>query len=88
MLAAAGHEYRFAIIYLLAHKPMTGEQLLRILKIRGNLFLHHIAVLRKAEIITCMKEGKHQRYSLKEKTFRNFPGIAADTPFWKDLTNA
>lgn len=85
IMRGLSHSYRLAIVYLLANKPMTGEQLVRALKMKDNLLMHHLNAMRKADIIIRTREGRHQRYSLKEKTFRALPGIVADTPFWKRL---
>lgn len=79
------HPYRIAIIYLLAHEPMWGEDLTRHLQIKENLLMHHLKAMLQAGWITKSRDGRHMQYTLRTRTFKEFPMILSETPFWKDV---
>lgn len=64
---------------------MWGEDIARALRIKENLLMHHLNALYAAGLVTKKREGRHQRYALRAKTFGMLPGLIADTPFWKSL---
>jgi len=83
MAHGLSHPYRIAVVYLLAHKPLWAEQMARMLKMKENLLMHHLAALTRGGWITKRRDGRHQLYSLRPKAFREFFGLLHETPFWK-----
>lgn len=64
---------------------MWGQDLSRNLHIRENLLMHHLTALISAGWITRKRDGRHMLYSLRPKTFRDFPKILEETPFWREF---
>ncbi len=85
MLKGLSHPYRIAIVYLLAHDPMWGEDLAKHLHIKENLLMHHLNAMLGAGWVTKEQDGRHKLYSLRAKTFRELPKLLADTPFWRKM---
>jgi len=85
IIKGLAHPYRIAIVYLLANDPMWGEDLARHLRIKENLLMHHLNALCAAGWLTKEREGRHMRYALRAKTFRELPMLIADTPFWRNM---
>lgn len=85
MLKGISHPYRVSIVYLLAHEPMWGEDLAIALRIKENLLMHHLKAMSRAGWITKEREGRHMRYSLRPRTFRELPKLITDTSFWKTI---
>lgn len=81
MINGLAHPYRIAIVYLLSHEPMWGEDLARNLHIKENLLMHHVNAMYKAGWIIKEQDGRHKLYKLRAKTFRELPKLLKDTPF-------
>lgn len=86
MIKGLAHPYRIAIVYLLANDSMWGEDLARALRIKENLLMHHLNAMYATGWLTKERDGRHMRYRLRGKTFRELPKLLADTPFWRNLT--
>lgn len=86
LLNGVSHPYRIAIVYLLAHEPMTGQDLSRALRIKENLLAHHLGSMLRAGWVEKTRYGRHQQYSLKRSAFKALPGLITDTPFWREYT--
>ncbi len=85
MIKGVAHQYRVAILYLLANEPMWGEDLARHLRIKENLLMHHLNAMVAAGWLTKQREGRHVVYRLRPRTFKEVPEFLSETPFWKEL---
>lgn len=86
MIKGLAHPYRISIVYLLAHEPQWGEDLARNLHIKDNVLLHHVHAMERSGWIKKVREGRHWRYELREKTFRAVTKLIEDSPFWRAYT--
>ncbi len=85
MVKGLAHPYRIAIVYLLAHEPMWGEDLAHHLRIKENLLMHHLKAMYRAGWLTKEQDGRHKLYKLRARAFKELPGILEETPFWRDF---
>jgi len=71
VLQAISESSRYKIIQLLAQKSLCVCEIAQKLQLPQNLVSHHLAVLKKANIIENCRCGKNNYYSLNHKTIRD-----------------
>ncbi len=85
LLRGIAHEYRVAILYLLAHDPTWVEDLSRSLGIPPTLVIHHLRAMEENGWITKKRVGKHVLYEVRKKAVKELPKLFMATPLWREL---
>lgn len=66
-LAAASHPTRLAVLRLLMAKgSCTVSEIMSKLNVEQTLLSHHLQILRTAEVVKRIRDGKSNRYALLE----------------------
>ncbi len=67
-LKALGDPNRFRIVMMLKTRPLCVCELLEVLDIAGGTLSSHLKILRNAELISQVKDGRWVEYHLREGT--------------------
>jgi len=84
-MAAVGHRYRLAILYLLAHGELPLHEIVADIDQPQNLVAHHIAILLKNGWVGKRKERRETYYFLKDHAFFELFRMLVDTPFYRNV---
>lgn len=79
-LQAVSDDHRLAIVYLLAHEPMTVRDITLNLPLSHSLASHHSNALYKAGWVTREKIGRTVEYALNKKSLSVLSDFLAQTP--------
>ncbi len=79
ILRAINHKLRLQIIGIIhQHKSITVTQLYIQLRIEQSVASQHLAILRKAGVVTILRQGKHKYYSINSIRLEQINNFAKD----------
>lgn len=85
ILCGIAHEYRVAILYVLAQDPTWVEDLSRTLGIPPTLVVYHVRAMEAGGWITKKRVGKHVIYAVRMSVFKELRAFLMSTPLWREL---
>lgn len=80
-LRAIAHPRRVAIVYLLAHEPMTMHDIAENMDAGLTLVVHHLNKLLAAGWVTKERKGRLMIYTLRKRPFTELIHSFGETPF-------